>query len=341
MLGRVGPPPSQTAAVPSATAIAAAFGLGTPIGALDPVDRAWSHAVYRLDTDRGSYAVKVLRDPWDDERWQQRLEVAWAFELTAYDAGVAMPQPIPEPHDVGCLAWVEVAAGDPVPTRVHRWVTGRQAPLRPVAIEVARWAGTTLAALHALAVVPAPESSTSADDPVVQRWEQLIESARRLGAPWADELEAVHASVATVAELAAASPAGAGRVMSHGDVDQKNLLLGPAGPVLCDWDVAAGVVPRRELADVALSMAGWSEEEIGRQVVASYRERHALDGVIEPSDLGPSLLSSVDWLALNVERALGLRGDVAALGARLVPELLAELPLHVAVALRVTDFLRG
>lgn len=130
--------------------------------------------------------------------------------------------------------------------------------------------------------------------------------------------------------------------MSHGDVDQKNLLLGPAGPVLCDWDVAAGVVPRQELADVALSLAGWSNEEVGREVVSSYRMRHALDGRFEPTDLGPSLLSSVDWLALNVERALGLRGvepAVAALGFRLVPGLLAGLPCQLAVAQRVTDFL--
>lgn len=190
MLGRVGPSPDQSAAVPSATAVATAFGLGTPIAALHPVGRAWSHAVYRLDTEQGSYAVKVLRDPWDDERWQQRLAVAWAFELTANDAGVAMPQPIPEPLVGGCLAWLEVAAGDPVPTRVHRWVAGRQAPLGPVAREVARWAGTTLAALHVLAVVPPPEPQPSAGRPLVQRWEQLIGSSRRAGAPWVDGLVA-------------------------------------------------------------------------------------------------------------------------------------------------------
>lgn len=56
MLGRVDLPPDQAGAVPSATAVAAAFGLGTPIAALDPADRAWSPAVYRLDTGHGSYA---------------------------------------------------------------------------------------------------------------------------------------------------------------------------------------------------------------------------------------------------------------------------------------------
>ena len=59
--------------------------------------------------------------------------------------------------------------------------------------------------------------------------------------------------------------------MTHGDIDQKNIVCGPGGPVLCDWDVAMPLVPRRELADVAMSMAGWQQPAIAREVLRGYR----------------------------------------------------------------------
>jgi hypothetical protein len=130
--------------------------------------------------------------------------------------------------------------------------------------------------------------------------------------------------------------------MSHGDIDQKNIVLG-GGPALCDWDVAAPVVPRQELADVALSLAGWTNARVAGHVVAGYLD--ACGGAqleFAPSDLGPSLMAGLDWLAFNVVRAIGTppaEPAEVALGDRLVLELLGALPGQVASALRVEDFL--
>lgn len=50
----------------------------------------------------------------------------------------------------------------------------------------------------------------------------------------------------------------ADEVMTHGDVDQKNIVIAPGGPVLCDWDLAMPMVPRRELAETMLRRDGRS-----------------------------------------------------------------------------------
>jgi hypothetical protein len=50
----------------------------------------------------------------------------------------------------------------------------------------------------------------------------------------------------------------------------------------------------------------------------------------------------LDWIAFNVERAIGVRQASpaeAARGSQLVLELLAELPVHVQRALQVHTFL--
>ena len=93
--------------------------------------------------------------------------------------------------------------------------------------------------------------------------------------------------------------------MTHGDIDQKNLLLTTSGPVLCDWDLAAPLVPRRE-----------------------------------PADLGQSMIIGLDWVAFNVERAIGLRPAAAAearVARAVVPGLLAAIPAQAAAASRVRD----
>ena len=52
-------------------------------------------------------------------------------------------------------------------------------------------------------------------------------------------------------------------------------------------------------------------------------------GSSETPDLGRSLVAGLDWIAFNVERAIGVRPASAAeskLAGKIVPEMLADLP---------------
>lgn len=324
---------------PRAGDVAAAFRLPGRVLRLEPVGGAWSNRVFRLVTDRGSYALKELRNPREDPYWLGALEAAWEFELVAARAGVAMPVPVAAPGG-RCLAWVRregaaPSSQDPAPVRLHRWVDGRPAGTGPVDGSMARWAGRTVAVLHGLGctppdpgVFPAPTTDSAGG------WPRLVDLARRLRPEWVDPLVSAAPAVRRGTELflaAADEPA----VMSHADVDQKNLLLTAASPVLCDWDAAAPVVPRRELAEAALSMGAWRDFEVARLVVRTYRDAGGDDSPFSPADLGPSLMASLDWVAFNVERALGARPATPAeraLSAGIVPGLLQELPADVRVA---------
>jgi hypothetical protein len=72
-------------------------------------------------------------------------------------------------------------------------------------------------------------------------------------------------------------------------------------------------------------------------------DRRGDDTEITALDLGLPLMVGLDWVALNVERALGRRPassvDVAT-AHRLLPELLASMPHELETALRITDILR-
>jgi len=82
---------------------------------------------------------------------------------------------------------------------------------------------------------------------------------------------------------------------------------------------------------------------IAREVVRSYRHAGGNDTGIEPTDLGPSLMTGLDWIAFNMERAIGLRAATAAETAqarKLAPQLLATMPDQVSAATRIGDTLR-
>nr|WP_246211470.1 aminoglycoside phosphotransferase family protein [Phytoactinopolyspora alkaliphila] len=314
---------------------------------MTPVAGAWSNRVYRLTTSVGVYAVKHLRNPWNVARWLEWLDAAWTLEARAHLAGIRMPEPVPNPADGGCVAWVESVAGtDPIPVRVHRWMDGSALPPEPVGSEVAAWAGATLATVHGLQVTTSdrtifPIFNTDTAD----QWPELVSKARAAHAAWAADLWELRPHAGRIAELAQeAGSTDEPEVMCHGDIDQKNIVLAPDGPVLCDWDVAMPLVPRRELADVALSLAGWRHLDVAREVVRAYRCAGGAAEEIHPADLGPAMSTRLDWLAFNVERAIGTRSaavDEVALSRRLVPELIRDVPRQLAVALRWPEKLAG
>jgi hypothetical protein len=107
--------------------------------------------------------------------------------------------------------------------------------------------------------------------------------------------------------------------------------------------VAAPRVPRRELAAAALSLACWRAFGVAREVVRSYRGAGGDDTAIQACDLGQPMMTGLDWVAFQVERAVGRRPAAPAEVERaheLVPGLLAVIPRHAAVALRSGSILR-
>ena len=327
---------------PDPAAVVTAFGLAGPATGWTPVGGAWSNRVFRLEAAGRRYAVKEMRNPWADPHWEQWLAESWVFERRAIAAGVAAPQPVPEPAGDGCLAWV--SRRDPAlpdaAVRVHHWVAGNPPGPGPVPMRTARWAGQALATLHGLRIRPRDRSLFPVPGTdTARRWPELAEAAQRSGVAWAHLLPAAAPAVSLIAELATSAGYRPDQeVITHGDIDQKNLLATAQGPVLCDWDLAIPLVPRRELADVALSLGCWENFAVSREVLRSYRQAGGDDTPVGPPDLGQSLMTGLDWTAFNVERAIGLRPATEAettLARQLAPGLLAAIPHQVGVTMRI------
>ena len=331
---------------PSGRAVAALFELGEPIGPMSTVPRAWSNRVFRLRTEAGTFAVKEMRNPWGDPRWEESLEAAWAVELAARHAGISMPEPVANPDDGGPLGWVPRLGGGQAPVRVHRWVEGRPAGPAPVRPTLASWAGVVLARLHSLELaVDEPDLYPAPHFTAPGEWSRLRAAAIGARAPWAIHLAAVDPLLGRIARLGRADSARRDEaVMTHGDLDTKNIVISAGGgPHLCDWDVAGPWRPSGELVDVALSLGGWSDFGVSRAVLGAYSGAGGRVPRFRPEDLGLSLTKSLDWLVFNIERGIGLRPappETVQMASDLVPGLVRGLIRGLEVAEAITDLLR-
>jgi hypothetical protein len=314
----------ETAADELAAALADAFGLGTPVGAMTHIERQWVGEVWELEASAGRATLTDLADyvvPDD-------IEVEATFVEAALAAGVLAPPPMRS------SAGTFVVKVEGRCWRAHQVVPLGPLPPQPPPPEIAAEGGRVLARLHAMRV-PAPKrvhpwlTMRSGE----RGWNDLLEQARKAERPWADQLErnipgylALHA------------------IEDERDPDERAILSkgwhAPAGSrlasdgrlLLVGWDHTCAVPPDWDLGG---SLMAWSEtvdgdhdHDVARSFLDGYREV-AGDGLpIERRMFTAGVTAALNWVISRVNIALNDTGEDQRLAERNVPILLAN-PLTV------------
>jgi len=228
-------------------ALVAAFDLGAS-GDLSagPVARGRLGSIWRLDTDRGSWAVKEEDDLIDADL--PELLGGAAFQEAALAAGVRVPA-------VRRSATGDVFATiDGVPVRVFAWVDldPPDITLDPVAI------GRLVAALHRVDFAGEVGEHPWYSAPVAQgRWSEIVGDLRQHDAPFVDELEALVPELVAMEDLLGEVPRDLRTC--HRDLWADNVRrVGATDGELCvfDFDNAGLADPSQELAAVLVEYAG-------------------------------------------------------------------------------------
>ena len=241
--------------------------LGAPIGPMIRIHGGFANRMYRLDTDRGSFAVKELN--LLDRPWTYRIGDVFRFERAAFAAGIPMPEPISASHD----------------TLVHRWVDGEKVPEAPVSPGYGFEVGRILARIHALDVA---WTDVATQVPTPRDWPELAERAAATGQPWAGELNSRLETFLAIAHFVDTCERPGPVVLTHKDIHPWNLLAREGRPVVLDWELSGMLDLSGELGSTALSLAkgpGFDDIEpaIFRSVLHGYV---AGGGALPPS--GPS-----------------------------------------------------
>ncbi|MFG6198735.1 phosphotransferase [Nonomuraea sp. JJY05] len=259
-------------------AVARAYGLGEPVGPAGYAARGELGRIWRLDTVRGSWAVKELLVPAEESDARQDA----AFQLAAGQAGVRLPR-----H-------VTTVEGDVLLDgrwRVYEWVD-----LVPGEVVTAAELGLVTAGLHQ---VGHPASGPVAPwfcEPVGRAaWEELAAA----GGEWAPALQRALADLLALDALVA--PPGSLITTCHRDVNVENVCrAADGGVIVLDWENCGPARPAWELAGILVDLPL-------EDAVAAYRAYRGAGGpalVAEPADFSMAIVVQGHLLEFYARRAL-------------------------------------
>lgn len=314
--------------------------LGRPGAELARVYGGFHHKMWRLETDRGSYAVKQLAedpDPADADtarHYNATEETAQKFAACGIPAIVAL-------GDQDNYLQLIAGAG----YLVYPWTGATALDKHQIVERHAREVARILAKMHRADIV-VPHLADAQFE--YQTPEKIIALVNR-----ALECNLLHARALSeqlpaflriaVAHSEAIRILEKNLVLSHGDVDHKNVLWSiGGGPLLIDWESSRRLNATYEIMLESLDWSGITatfQQDLFRSMLAAYtRSGGVIDGDSIEASFQCILGDWLNWLLFNVgrgaeradaqERATGAGQVDLALSAimrldRLLPGLLA------------------
>ncbi|MET9762428.1 aminoglycoside phosphotransferase family protein [Streptomyces sp. NPDC006372] len=282
----------------TADRIAETYGLGPGPWTMSPVTRGALGQIWKLSGNGHAWAVKELLFGCDPAQVGREA----ALRDAAADLGIASPRLHPDRHGahVTCPG---LPGGSYV--KLYDWVEGTKADASDP--EVLDWFGRTMALLHraGAGAVEAPGDwyERCPDD---AEWEDVLKKVRDAGLPWSEELARFVATTAPQLAHWVTPSAPSGLVTSHLDLQPQNVLVGPDGPALLDWDNAGPVSAEREFARAVYVWSGRNEVDVAsaRRLARAYRRAGGPAAVTGPESFAMLFATDLNYIHVQAETAV-------------------------------------
>lgn len=303
--------------------------LGTIQGEPQAVKGGLLHQMYHVTTDWGDYAIKLLNP--DIMRRPQAMENMLNSERIALRLAQgpdALPAVAALKREEQQLLLLDMAhSSSPGSVRqyafVYPWIEARSVFAPEINVSHCGKIGHILGQIHHAALkpeelgLPPEESGRSLYD-----WQGYLTLAGEQQVYWLSDYEAMLSNLTRWDEavVAAMESVSSFRVVSHRDLDPKNVLWQGGQPYLIDWEAAGAVNPYQELLEV---LNYWANDEDGsldsslcRALLQEYTRFMDLRRVDWTPIFACSYDSMLGWLEYTLKKALGIEGDEKTLGVR-------------------------
>ncbi|WNQ11311.1 phosphotransferase [Paenibacillus aurantius] len=317
--------------------------LGEPTGVPEAVSGGLLHRLVALDTTRGKYAVKrlnpgIMARPEAKGNFVRSERVA----CLAFHAVPALPALLKKGtalQEIGGHFYL-----------VYQWVDGRALKPDQLTEAHAEKMGTILARLHETDFTELDLPPEAPPGVLSFPWETYLKKGIEAKAEWAKPLLTVIGCLYDWQDQAngAANRLDGERVISHRDLDPKNVLWQGNQPTVIDWESAGWIHPLCDLAETAVY---WSQD--GARYTNDARFRAFLKGygaiktggeadwrtVLEDGFAGP-----LAWLDYNLKRSLRMEGsdeEEQQLGTRQAVQTLDTLQRYANSLPRLESLLHG
>jgi aminoglycoside phosphotransferase (APT) family kinase protein len=266
------------------------------------------HRMWLLETDRERYAVKQLAPDTDLSNPDYRSHYDTTEAIAERFAG----EGVPALHALGRYGhYLQII--DRSAYLVYPWTDAKAIDKQEVSLPHALAVADILAKIHSADIVaphPAPlQLPVVPEEQVIS----LVAGAAAHELECAGQLQTLLPDFLQMLEAQqSASPVlEQHRVISHGDLDQKNVLWDSRGkPLVIDWESAGLINPSYEILLEALDWGGITtqfDKRIFEQVIARYQQA---GGRLQQEFIGPAfdaiIAEWLDWLMYNLGRIVYL-----------------------------------
>ncbi|WP_214811969.1 MULTISPECIES: phosphotransferase [unclassified Exiguobacterium] len=299
------------------------FDLGERTEDPRPLSGGFIHDMYGLRTTKGHYAVKCLNpqimrrpDAFANFKNAEDFALLVGRHLSALPAKRIRGEAVQQIADEYFL--------------IFDWVDGNLLSLKEIQPSHCNTIGTYLAGLHQLdaGMVPAVVGTIS------HEWTTHLIRGQAIDAEWSVALSEITEALKVWNERAVRAEAFLSNawVMSHRDLDPKNVLWTKNDLVVIDWESAGPIHPVLDVLETALY---WSEDETGhlnkqkfQAFFSGYTTKNNLGDAKWSAVIACSYSSKLDWLAYNISRTFSADKTERRIGTEQVKQTILDLKRH-------------
>ncbi|QYR24372.1 phosphotransferase [Paenibacillus sp. sptzw28] len=277
--------------------------LGEIIGAPEALSGGLLHRMYAIETTQGKYAIKALNP-------QIMLRPAAMHNFTRSEriANIAADHiPAVPAKRINGTFMHEL---DNQFYLVFDWVDGNSLKPREINIVHCEKIGAILANLHMTDFSVLATSNNWPDHTQLTDWNSYLQQGQENNTVWVnllleviDNLYDWNAQANESARLLASE-----KVISHGDLDPKNVMWNHDNPILIDWESAGHINPMQDLTETAVY---WSETETGNidkerflAFIGGYKKRYGTLQANWRMVLASGFSGKLGWLEYSLKRSL-------------------------------------
>ncbi len=267
------------------------------------------HKMYHVSTDQGEYAIKLLNP--DIMKRTEALENMINSEIVSNALISVIPLVAAKNFEEKNI--IEFDGSFYV---IFDWLDGKSIFVPDISEYHCEQVGRILGKIHAADIkVDSIEKSRNSRDEY--DWNMLLEKAQQCNPEYCLVLQESLADVIRWDKHVVSSlhEVSQNQVISHRDLDPKNVMWKNNEPYIIDWEAAGYVNPFQELIEV---LNYWIPDETGQYnkvkfdaMIQAYTENINISNVNWEAVLNCSFDGMLGWLEYSIKRALGMEGTDA------------------------------
>lgn len=277
--------------------------LGEIVGIPKSISGGLLHRMYSIETTQGKYAIKAL-----NPQIMLRSTAMQNYVNSERVANIALNTiPALPAKKINDTFIQEI---DNQFYLVFDWIEGKSLKPNEINIDNCEKIGYILADIHMTNFSELGIINDWSDNAQLIDWKYYLKKGQEHNIVWANLLLEIIDNIYDWNDQAnkSAKLLASDMIISHRDLDPKNVMWSQDNPIIIDWESAGYINPMQELIETAIC---WSENQIGNidkerffAFIGAYKKRYGTLQADWKMVLLNGFLGKLGWLEYNLKRSL-------------------------------------